>query len=95
MESVIEQAYEAAGGRKKVQQELGVTKGTLSDWKRWGYCPANRAADLERISGISRRLLCPQFNWGSETDPPEYETRSGKERRKAVRRRADKPKGGA
>lgn len=60
----IEEAYAKAGGRKAVQQSLGVTKATLSDWKRLGYVPVTRCPDLERISGISRRRLNPEFDWG-------------------------------
>lgn len=60
----IEEAYAKAGGRKKVQQSLKVTKATLSDWKRWGYVPAPRCGDLEKLSGVSRRKLNPHFDWG-------------------------------
>jgi DNA-binding transcriptional regulator YdaS (Cro superfamily) len=60
----IEEAYEKAGGRKKVQESLGVTKATLSDWKKWGYVPVTRCPDLERISGVSRCRLNPDFDWG-------------------------------
>lgn len=60
----IEEAYLKAGGRKKVQESLRVTKATLSDWKRWGYVPVARCPDLERLSGVSRRKLNPDFDWG-------------------------------
>jgi DNA-binding transcriptional regulator YdaS (Cro superfamily) len=60
----IEDAYLKAGGRKRVQESLGVTKGSLSDWKRWGYVPVNRCPELERLSGVSRRKLNPIFDWG-------------------------------
>jgi DNA-binding transcriptional regulator YdaS (Cro superfamily) len=60
----IEEAYARSGGRKKVQESLRVTKATLSDWKRQGYVPIPRCPDLERLSGISRRKLNPDFDWG-------------------------------
>jgi DNA-binding transcriptional regulator YdaS (Cro superfamily) len=60
----IDEAYEKAGGRKVVQESLGVTKATLSDWKRVGYVPEARAGSLERLSGVSRRRLNPYFDWG-------------------------------
>lgn len=60
----IELAYLKAGGRKAVQKSLGVTKATLSDWKRAGKVPANRAGELEALSKVSRRDLCPDFDWG-------------------------------
>ena len=62
----IEEAYARAGGRKKVQESLRVTKATLSDWKRWGYVPVSRCPELERLSGVSRRKLNPNFAWGEK-----------------------------
>lgn len=63
----IEEAYAKAGGRKRVQETLGVTKASLSDWIRSGRVPANRCVELEQLSGVSRRKLNPDFNWGPET----------------------------
>lgn len=60
----IEEAYAKAGGRKKVQESLRVTKASLSDWLRDGYVPVPRCPDLERISGVSRVRLNPNFDWG-------------------------------
>lgn len=60
----IEEAYDKAGGRPKVMASLKVSKQSLSDWKRWGYVPAEHAAALERLSGVSRWLLTPEFDWG-------------------------------
>jgi DNA-binding transcriptional regulator YdaS (Cro superfamily) len=62
----IEEAYEKAGGRKKVQEALGVTKASLSDWIRNEVVPAARCVELEQLSGVSRRKLNPEFNWGPE-----------------------------
>lgn len=60
----IEEAYLKAGGRKVVQASLNVTKATLSDWKRKGEVPVLRCPHLEKLSGVSRRKLNPQFDWG-------------------------------
>jgi DNA-binding transcriptional regulator YdaS (Cro superfamily) len=62
----IEQAYAKAGGRKVVMASLGAKKQSLSDWIRKGYVPADKAAKLEALSGVSRRVLCPNFDW----EPP-------------------------
>lgn len=45
-----------------------MTKATLTDWKRWGYVPVLRCPDLEKLSGVSRRKLNPDFNWGPIRD---------------------------
>ena len=60
----IEEAYQKAGGRRKVRESLGVTKASLSDWLRSGRVPPVRAGELEKLSGVSRRKLCPDFDWG-------------------------------
>jgi DNA-binding transcriptional regulator YdaS (Cro superfamily) len=60
----IADAYVKAGGRKRVQESLEVTKASLSDWLRQGYVPVPRCPDLERLSGVSRRKLNPSFDWG-------------------------------
>jgi DNA-binding transcriptional regulator YdaS (Cro superfamily) len=60
----IAEAYEKAGGRKKVQESLKVTKATLSDWLRAGHVPERRCGELEKLSGVSRRRLNPEFDWG-------------------------------
>jgi DNA-binding transcriptional regulator YdaS (Cro superfamily) len=60
----IEEAYKKAGGRAAVQKAMGVTKASLSDWKRAGQVPSKRAGELEKLSGVSRRELCPTFDWG-------------------------------
>jgi DNA-binding transcriptional regulator YdaS (Cro superfamily) len=64
MSTVIDEAFEKAGGREALQKALGVSKQTLSDWKRWGHVSAARAVAVERITGIPRQRLCPSFDWG-------------------------------
>jgi DNA-binding transcriptional regulator YdaS (Cro superfamily) len=65
----IEEAYTKAGGRRKVKESLGVSKQSLSDWARNGRVPADKAGKLEAISGVSRRKLCPDFDWGPIKSP--------------------------
>lgn len=60
----IAEAYQRAGGRKKVQESLKVTKATLSDWLRSGRVPVQRCGPLEKLSGVPRRKLNPAFDWG-------------------------------
>jgi DNA-binding transcriptional regulator YdaS (Cro superfamily) len=71
----IAEAYERAGGRKTVMASLGAKKQSLSDWIRKGYVPADKAAQLEAISGVSRRALCPHFNW----EPPKPHTKAARQ----------------
>jgi DNA-binding transcriptional regulator YdaS (Cro superfamily) len=55
---------EPRGKQAAVALSLGVSKQTVNDWKRQGFVPSHRAAAFEEISGIPRRVLCPEFNWG-------------------------------
>jgi hypothetical protein len=61
--SVIDEAFEKAGGREGLMKSLGVSKQTISDWKRWGRVSAKRAPAVEAITGIPRQRLCPGFDW--------------------------------
>lgn len=69
-ESLIEEVFEKAGGRQALQAALSVgrarplSKQTLSDWKRAGYVPAHFAVKVEKLTGIPRERLCPNFEWG-------------------------------
>lgn len=60
----IADAYLKAGGRKKVQASLKVTKASLTDWLRQGYVPVKQCPALEKLSGVSRRKLNKDFDWG-------------------------------
>jgi DNA-binding transcriptional regulator YdaS (Cro superfamily) len=66
--SVMEEVFEKAGGRQKLQASLGVSKQTVSDWIRWGHVSAKRAPAIETLTGIPRTRLCPSFDWeGTKT----------------------------
>lgn len=60
----IEEMFEKSGGREALRRRLGLSKQTMSDWKRAGYVPARHAVDVEAITGIPRERLCPGFPWG-------------------------------
>lgn len=64
--SVIDEVFAKAGGREALQKSLGVSKQTISDWKRWGHVSAKRAPAVEKLTGISRKRLCPSFDWDGE-----------------------------
>lgn len=61
--SNIEKAVEKAGGRGAVARELGVTPEAVRQWII-NSIPAKRAIDLERLSGVHRKLLRPDL-WGA------------------------------
>lgn len=63
MTSSIEQAVKKAGGRAAVARELGVTPEAVRQWIK-KKLPAERAVDLERLSGVHRSSLRPDL-WGS------------------------------
>lgn len=63
MSQIIDDAYSRAGGRAVVQEKLGVSKQTLTDWKRTGRVPPKHAANLEALSGIPREQLSPEHRW--------------------------------
>jgi DNA-binding transcriptional regulator YdaS (Cro superfamily) len=66
MSALIDEVFEKAGGRQTLQDKLGLSKQTMSDWKRSGFVPARHAAQVEAITGISRERLCPKFPWGHQ-----------------------------
>lgn len=68
MNSVIDEVF-AKVSRETIQRELGtpdkpLSKQTMSDWKRAGYVPARHAVAVEKLTGIPRERLCPDFDWG-------------------------------
>lgn len=63
-ENLIDLVFEKAGGRDKLQQSLGLSKQSMSDWRRAGYVPARHAVAVEKLTRIPREQLCPDFEWG-------------------------------
>lgn len=44
-------------------RELGVTAQAVGLWVERGKVPAERAARMEKLLGVDRRKLCPEFPW--------------------------------
>lgn len=42
---------------------LGLSKQTMSDWRRAGRVPSHHAAAVEALTGVDRAKLCPGFSW--------------------------------
>ena len=53
----MDAAIAAAGGVKPLAKALGVTHQAVYEWKRTGWCPPLRAAEIEMLYGVSRRRL--------------------------------------
>ncbi len=66
MAELIDEVFEKAGGRQALMDALGLSKQTMSDWKRSGKVPSPHAVAVERLTGIPRERLCPDFDWGRE-----------------------------
>lgn len=58
----IENAVKKAGGRGAVAKALGVTPEAVRQWIV-GKIPAERAVELEKVSGVHRSFLRPDL-WG-------------------------------
>ncbi len=70
-ETLIDEVFRKAGGREALMRSLGtpdrpLSKQTMSDWKRAGRVPPHHAVAVEKITGIDRERLCPDFDWGRE-----------------------------
>lgn len=63
---VMDDVFEKAGGRTALRKSLGLSKQTMTDWKRKGYVPASHAVAVEAMTGIPRERLCPNFQWGRQ-----------------------------
>jgi DNA-binding transcriptional regulator YdaS (Cro superfamily) len=60
--SFITKAVQKAGGRSAVAKKLNVNVETVRQWEI-KKIPAERAVDLEKISGVHRSFLRPDL-WG-------------------------------
>jgi DNA-binding transcriptional regulator YdaS (Cro superfamily) len=58
MEISIEKVIQAGGGVVALAKKLSISKGAVSQWSR---VPVGRVLDVERITGISRHELRPDF----------------------------------
>ena len=58
MDISIKEIAEKVGGVVALSKALGLSRGAVSQWK---VVPLNRVKDVERISGIPRETLRPDF----------------------------------
>jgi len=61
--SVINEVFKKGGGRKAVQQAVGLSKQSLSDWTRSGVVPVRHCPLISSITGISLSKLNPAFSF--------------------------------
>lgn len=54
--AAMRQAIKLAGGPTALARELGISHASVSGWK---LVPAERCADVERITGVGRTSLRP------------------------------------
>lgn len=60
----IRRAVELAGGAPKISEVTNWPRTTIYSMCERGSCSPARAIQLEKLSGISRVALCPDFPWG-------------------------------
>lgn len=63
--AIIKKAIEDAGGPAKVGRQLGVSRAAVCQWVRNGVS-AKRAEKVEKLTGVSRYILCPALQSGAE-----------------------------
>lgn len=56
-QTAIARAIAKLGGQVLAARMLGVTQQAVSTWVRQGWAPVLRAMELEKLTGIRRRLL--------------------------------------
>lgn len=60
----IEHAVRAVGSQRELARRLGVTQQAISEWVASGEIPPRRVLDVERASGVPRRVLAPHLYAG-------------------------------
>ena len=64
----IDEAIETLGGPTKAAAALGIDNpSVVMNWKARGRVPANKALEVEALTGISRHLLRPDI-FGAEPE---------------------------
>lgn len=59
---LIEEVFEKAGGRKKLQKSLRLSKQTMSDWVRSGVVPVKHCAAVQALTHIPLARLNPELD---------------------------------
>lgn len=53
----MQQAVEAAGSQAALAAKLGVAQQVVSVWLAQGYCPLERAREIELVYGVPRAKM--------------------------------------
>lgn len=56
--SGLELAIKAAGSKAALADLLGIRPQSVSKWKK---IPISRMLEIEKCTGVSRRMLCPEL----------------------------------
>ena len=59
---LIQAIEKAKHTQASLARELGVTAQVVHNWVKRGV-PPERAPELEKILGVSKQKLCPDFPW--------------------------------
>ncbi|WP_077807264.1 transcriptional regulator [Neoasaia chiangmaiensis] len=58
LRSGLDDAIRICGSKAELARRLGITRGAVH---QWDVCPLERAIDIERVTGVSRLRLRPDF----------------------------------
>jgi DNA-binding transcriptional regulator YdaS (Cro superfamily) len=59
---VIDEVFQKAGGRETLRKSLGLSKQTMSDWKRSGEVPVRHCPAVHALTRIPLTRLNPAFD---------------------------------
>lgn len=57
----VDAAISAAGSAAQLARMLGITDQAILKWRNKGEIPLSRVFDVERVTGIHRSVLRPDF----------------------------------
>lgn len=59
MDTGLQKAIKVAGSAANLARMLGISQTAVCQWK--GVPPVKRCPDIEKLTGVSRRILRPDF----------------------------------
>lgn len=59
--NLVEDVFAKAGGRRALQESLGLSKQSMSDWLREGCVPLKHCPKVHHLTGIPLEKLNPAF----------------------------------